>query len=110
MIFLIEEKDLNIEDKITVLYFYASWMPFHKKFISMFAKIELLYKNILCYGINVNDFKSLCVKYNVNSIPEVIIIKNKQEIKRINGLILFSALKSAFNDIFKNKEQCNEKC
>lgn len=104
MIFLVEEKDLNIEEKITVLYFYASWMPFHKKFLSMISKAEILYKNILFYGINVNDFKSLCLRFNVNSIPELIIFKNKQEIKRINGLVLFSAFKSVFNDIFKNEE------
>ena len=97
MIFITEESDLCF-DNMTVLYFYAPWMPFHKKMIIMIDKMEQKYKNIKFYAINTDIFKSVCVRFSIDSIPTVLIF-DKKEIKRITGLVLTSAFKSAFADI-----------
>ncbi len=98
MIFITEEKEIS-HNNIVVLYFYASWMPFHKKMITMISKMENKYSNIKFYAIDTDYFKSLCNIYKVKSIPEIIINKDGKEIKRANGLIMTSAFKSLFADI-----------
>jgi thioredoxin-like negative regulator of GroEL len=99
MLFITKEEDLQKNNKILPLYFYAHWMPYHKKMLTMISKIEDKYKDITFLAIDVDHFKSLCKRFNVTSIPEVLILSGGTEIKRINGLILTSAFKSIFADI-----------
>ena len=99
MNFITNEEDLKLNNGIVCLYFYASWMPFHKKMIIMISKIEEKYKQIIFYAIDTDHFKNLCKKFEVSEIPTVIIKKDDKEINRINGLVLTSAFKSAFVDI-----------
>lgn len=100
MFFFTQESDLQIKSKITSLYFYAPWMPYHKKMVSMINKMEEKYKDIVFYAIDVDYFKGLCKRFNVTSIPEVIILVDGKEVKRINGVVLVSAFRSAFSDIY----------
>ena len=107
MLFLTQEFDLQIQSKIVSLYFYASWMPYHKKMINLIQKMELKYKDITFFAIDVDYFKGLCKRFNVTSIPEVIILVDGEEIKRINGMILTSVFKSAFGDIYNSCNPAN---
>ena len=98
MFFITKESEI-IFDKLQGLYFYASWMPFHKKMLIMIKKIEEKYKNVTFLAIDVDYFPTLCKRFSVESIPAVIVLKEGQEIKRINGLVMTSAFKSNFADI-----------
>lgn len=104
MLFCTQESDLQIQTKIVSLYFYASWMPYHNKMVTMISKMENKYKDIVFFAIDVDHFKGLCKRFNVTSIPEVIILVDGKEDKRINGVVLASAFKSAFGDIYNS---CN---
>ena len=97
MIFLTQESDICFDNRC-VLYFYAPWMPFHKKMIIMIDKMEQKYNNIHFFAINVDAHKQICQRFSVNSIPTVIIF-DKKELKRINGIVLTSAFKKTFADI-----------
>lgn len=99
MLFITKEQEIISPSKIKVLYFYATWMPFHKKMLIMIDKIEQKYKDITFLAIDVDHFKGLCRRFNIESIPTVLIMDNGEEIKRINGLVMTSAFKSAFVDI-----------
>lgn len=99
MIFITEESDLSGQDKITALYFYSSWMPFHKKMTIMISKVEDKYKDIKFYAIDTDHFKGLCTRYDVKQIPTVVIKNKEKELGRIVGLALTSAFKSVFADI-----------
>lgn len=99
MIFITSEDDLKINTGITAMYFYSSWMPFHKKMITMISKIEDKYKDIIFYAIDTDHFKKICKRFEIDSIPTVLIKKDGVDIKKINGLPLTSAFKSAFADI-----------
>lgn len=102
MIFITQEDELKIGEGIVGLYFYASWMPYHKKMMIMISKIEEKYNNIIFYAIDTDYFKNLCKRFEVTSIPTVIIRKNDIEANRLNGIILTSAFRSAFVDICNN--------
>lgn len=99
MIFISQEEELQINNDLQALYFYSKWLPFHKKMLTMIGKIEEKHDEIIFTAIDTDYFKSLCKRFNVESIPVIIIFKNGKEIKRINGLVMTSALKSAFVDI-----------
>jgi len=102
MLFLTSEDELILQEKLQVLYFYASWMPYHKKMQTMIFKVAKKYPDIDFFAIDVDYFKSFIKRFSVESIPTVLILNNGKEIKRINGLVLTSAFKSAFADICKN--------
>lgn len=101
MVFITKEEDL-LFDNIKGLYFYASWMPFHKKMLIMISKMEEKYKNISFFAVDVDYFKSITKRFNVESIPTVLIIENGKEIKKINGLVMTSAFKNIVADICNN--------
>lgn len=99
MIFITEESELPNHDKIIALYFYSSWMPFHKKMMVMISKIEEKYKDIEFYAIDTDYFKGLCNRFEVHQIPTVIIKNKEKELNRVIGLPLTSAFKKVFADI-----------
>lgn len=99
MLFITREEELQMDKTLQALYFYASWMPYHSKFLTMIGKIEEKHKDISFSAIDVDAFKNQCKRFSIESIPTVIILKAGKEVKRINGLVLTSAFRSAFADI-----------
>ena len=100
MIFLLDEHEFPNNYKNVVFYFYASWMPFHKKMLTMIDKMENKYNNLTFYAIDVDNLKKITKRFNIDSVPTVLIIIDGKEEKRINGLIMTSAFKSVFVDIY----------
>lgn len=86
---------------IQALYFYASVMPYHNKFLTMIGKMEDKY-DIAFSAIDVDQFSNQCKRFIITSIPTVLILKEGKEIKRINGSVLTSAFKGAFADIYNS--------
>lgn len=99
MIFATNEDEVEINHDLKVLYFYAPWMPFHKKMMIMIEKIESKNKDIKFIGVDVDYFKSSVKRYSVEFIPTVILFNKNKQLKRLNGLVLTSAFVSFFNDI-----------
>jgi len=101
MNFLTQEEELEMDRPVQALYFYASWMPYHNKFLTMIGKMEDKYAAVFS-AIDVDQFSNQCKRFQITSIPTVLILKEGKEVKRINGLVLTSAFKSAFADIYKH--------
>ena len=99
MLFITREEELKLDKSLQCLYFYTIWMPYHSKFVTMIGKMEEKYNHIHFYAIDVDQFRSQCKRFSIDSIPTVLILQDGKEIKRINGLILTSAFRSAFADI-----------
>jgi thiol-disulfide isomerase/thioredoxin len=99
MIFLSEENELAFSQGIVSLYFYASWVPFHKRMMTLIGKIEEKHPEVKFYAIDVDHFKGLCKRFDVTSVPQIVTFVDNTETKRIEGLVLTSALKSAYADI-----------
>lgn len=99
MYFITKEEDVQMDISLQALYFYSSWMPYHTKFLTMIGKIEEKYKEISFFAIDIDQFSSQCKRFDIDSIPTILILKNGKEVKRINGLTLTSAFRSAFADI-----------
>ena len=102
MNYITSEDEIKINAGIQAIYFYASWMPYHNKFLNMISKIEDKYKDIKFIAIDTDNFKNQCKRYSIESIPAVLVFKDGKEIKRIIGLVMTSAFKSVFVDIYKS--------
>lgn len=99
MNFITREEELQVGLPQLSLYFYASWMPYHKKFLTMISKMEEKYKGMPFYAVDVDQFRNLCTRFQVDVVPTVLVLKEGKEAKRISGLVLTSAFKSAYADI-----------
>lgn len=102
MKFLTEESDLKISSGLQSLYFYAPWIPFHKKMLIMLSKMEEKFDQYQYEAIDADHFKGLCKRFSIESVPTILLLKNGKELKRITGLVLTSACRSAFADICKS--------
>jgi|ERR1035437_3884672 thioredoxin-like negative regulator of GroEL len=107
MLFLTEEDELKNKANIKCLYFYSSWMPYNKKMLSIINKMEEKYNDIAYIAIDVDNFSGICHRFNINSIPTILILLNGEEIKKVNGLILTSALRRIFSDIYTDNTKVN---
>lgn len=98
MIFIIQEKELQIDLPLQSLYFYSIFDPFHKKLITMISLIEKMYKTPF-YAIDVNQFNNQCKRFMVDCVPTVLILNNGIEIKRMKKIILTNIFNSVYGDI-----------
>lgn len=101
MKFIIEDSEVQLNTVFVSLYFYAPWMPYHKKCWIMIEKIEKLFP-IQFIAIDTDQFKSLVKRFDITSVPSFLIFKEGQEKKRLIGYILTSAFKSAYRSVVEN--------
>jgi len=104
MKYIISNNELdNIDDTNYCIYFYTSWMPYHKRMINIFSTIEKKYSFIKFYAVDCDSFKDLALRFDVKEVPSLVIINNNKIIKKIIGIAMASAIKKIFTDIY-NKQ------
>lgn len=86
MIFAIEESEISLPSSIQVLYFYTTWMPFHNKMLHVLSQLEDQYK-IEILAIDIGHFINQCIRFSINSVPTLLILKNGKEINRVEGTV-----------------------
>ena len=104
MIFATDESEIKISSENLCFYFYTNWMPFQKRMKSMLEKMEEKYKDTKFIAIDVDFFKTSCKRFKIQSVPEIILYVKCKEVKRLNGLVLSSALNSAFTTRNENEK------
>ena len=90
------EEVLN-SDKTTIVDFYADWCGPCKMMSPVIDKIAEENDNIKVGKLNVDDAQDIAMKYNVMSIPTIIIFKNGLEHKRFVGVTSKSEILNALN-------------
>ena len=81
-----EEEVLNSQ-KDVLIDFYADWCGPCQMLAPIVEEVANENKNIKVCRINVDDNQELAMKYEVMSIPTLVVIKEGKEIKRKIGLI-----------------------
>ena len=66
-------------------------------------KMESKHISVKFNAIDVDFFKNAIKRFNVESLPTIIIFKENKEIKRIVGVPMTSAVRAILNDIFEQK-------
>lgn len=80
-----EEEVLN-SSKTTIVDFYADWCGPCKMMSPIIDKIAEENDNIKVGKLNVDNAQDIAIKYNVMSIPTIIIFKSGKEFKRFVGV------------------------
>jgi hypothetical protein len=102
MITIIEDTDLNTKSGLSIIYFYAPYLIFHGKIIDDLLEVENSFPNVKYYGVDIIQFKNLIVRYNLSSLPTILILGEEGKvIKNVIGLQAVSNIKSIVRDIYE---------
>lgn len=99
MLFITQEEEIKLDQPIRCLYFYNYSMLFHNKLIYVISQIEEKYETISYLAIDIDYFHSQCIRFNISSIPTLLLLKNGKEIQRVEGSIKTRDFIDAFADI-----------
>lgn len=80
------EEEVLDSDKTTIIDFYADWCGPCKMMSPIIDSIAEENNNIKVGKLNVDEAQNIAIKYNVMSIPTIIIFKNGIENKRFVGV------------------------
>ncbi|XBT18836.1 MAG: thioredoxin family protein [Candidatus Shikimatogenerans sp. AspAUS03] len=93
-------KEFINSKKITLLKFYAKWCFPCKELKKTLKKIKKKFKkNIKLISIDIDENLDISNKYDIQSVPTILIYKNKKNIKTIIGSIDYKYLKKKINKI-----------
>lgn len=91
-----EEEVLN-SDKTTIIDFYADWCGPCKMMSPVIDEIAEENDSVKVGKLNVDEAQDIAIKYNVMSIPTIIIFKDGKEDKRFVGVTSKENILSALN-------------
>ena len=91
------ENEVLNSDKTTIVDFYADWCGPCKMMSPIIDKIAEENTDIKVGKLNVDNAQDIAVKYNVMSIPTIVVFKNGIEYKRFIGVTSKSAILNALN-------------
>jgi thioredoxin 1 len=82
----VEEFERNIKDGKVLVDFYADWCPPCRMLSPIIEEIESK-KIVRVLKVNVDELRDLALRYQIFSIPTLIIFKDGREADRIIGLV-----------------------
>lgn len=84
---------------LVAIKFHAAWcspcIKLEPSWLKMAEEFESSFK---FYKVNTDDSKEFTKKFNIKSLPTILLLKDGVEIKRIVGLVLVEPLRKAFKD------------
>lgn len=85
---------------LTILKFSAEWCGPCQMFVPIYEEASSKYSNILFGEIDIDDeeTKSIVSKYQVNTVPTIVLMKDGKELERFSG----------YKDISKFEELINK--
>jgi thioredoxin 1 len=105
MIAITNESDFNIDnDKLVAVKFWASWCGPCKQMNPSIKKIEEEFPNVKFLSVEIEQVPEIAQRFRIKSLPSILLLKDGQEVKRINGLVLMDPLRKAFRDLTAGEE------
>lgn len=105
MIAITNESDFNIDnDKLVAVKFWASWCGPCKQMNPSIKKIEDEFPNVKFLSVEIEQVPEIVQRFRIKSLPSILLLKDGQEVKRINGLVLIEPLRKAFRDLTAGEE------
>ena len=80
------EKEVINSDNTTIIDFYADWCGPCKMMAPIIDKIAEENNDVKVGKLNVDEGQDIAMKYNVMSIPTIIVFENGMEFKRFVGV------------------------
>jgi thioredoxin 1 len=86
---------------VTVKKFSAAWCGPCRMLAPMFEQVKGAYSNVTFEDIDIDENFEQVEKYNVTSVPTVVIVKNGEIFERFVGVQSQLAYKNAINESLK---------
>jgi len=100
------EKTINTKDKQAVVVdFYAEWCMPCLMIAPVIEELASEIKAIKFARVNVDENKALSGKFNITSIPCLIVFKDGKEVERITGALPEEVLEEKLKKHLKSKKQ-----
>ncbi len=91
---------INQKEKLILLYFGAEWCGPCKKVHPILDELSIENQTKISVGhIDIAKYPELAQKYNVLSIPQIIIIKNNEEKEKIFGYLPKQKISEKINNL-----------
>jgi len=90
---------MELSTGICAVKFGASWCAPCKSLEPKIEKMEEEFPNIKFYSVNVEDDPGMAKKYQIRSLPTVILLMDGKEVNRVIGASLITPLRKAFRDL-----------
>lgn len=81
------DEEVLKSEKTVLVDFYADWCGPCKMISPVVEAVAKENEDIKVVKVNVDDAQDLAIKYDVMSIPTLVVIKNGEEAKRVVGLV-----------------------
>ncbi len=104
MINLEKAEDLNVSSGLFAVKFTASWCSPCKKQQPNIDKMEQEFPNVQFISVDIDEVPDFNDKYNIKSIPLLVLIKDGIVVNRINGVTLIAGLRTAFLEFSKQSD------
>ena len=92
------EEEVLKEEKLVLVDFFATWCGPCKMIAPVISQIAEEYKEKVKVGkVNVDEENDLAMKYQISSIPTLILFKNGNPIKTLIGLSSKSEIENMIN-------------
>lgn len=91
------ESDLS--QGLCAIKFTATWCGPCKNMNPIVDKLESEFKNVKFFSVDVDDALDMVQKYQIKSLPILLILKDGQEINRIVGVSLIEPLRKIFRGL-----------
>ena len=82
----------------TLLYFYANWMPQHKRMMKVINNLSEIGYNVIV--VDVDSYKEFTRANKINCVPTFMFYKNKKLIKTIEGLQMSSVINNEIYTLY----------
>ena len=90
--------DETTSNGVVVVDFYADWCGPCKMFAPVFAEAKEEYEGRVVFAkVNVDDSKTLAMKFNVLGIPTIVFFKDGKAVDRVSGVLNKDSLYGKIN-------------
>lgn len=90
---------MEIGNGLCALKFGATWCGPCKALEPKIKKMEEEFPSVDFKSVNVDDDPALAKKYQIRSVPTVILLRDGREVTRVNGASLIAPLRKAFREL-----------
>ena len=95
------ETEFDVSEGLVAVKFWATWCGPCKRMTPLVQKMESEFSTVKFVSLDIDQVPSIAQKYRIRSLPAIILFKNGQEFKRINGLVLTEPLRKIFKELTK---------
>ena len=99
MLYITNEKELDLQTGISVIHFYAPWFIFHSKIANLLTSLEETHTDIKFYAVDIDTFQNYIKRYSLSSLPTIKITKDGLRIRTLTTITGITKLNDTLADI-----------